>query len=312
MKAAQISEYGGEDALKIVEDTKKPGAGKDQVLVMVYSTSVNPFDWKVRDGSYQQYIPIKFPATLGGDVAGIVSEIGEGVTGFEVGQEVYGLANAVSGQGSFAEYTPVNIGQLALKPQELDFNTAAAVPLVSISAYQALIDHINLQKGQKILIHGGAGGIGAGAIQIAKNIGAYVATTVSPKDLDYVTGLGADEAIDYKNQDFTRLIKNYDAVFDTVGGETTSQSYQVLKSGAPLVSMVEQPNEELAKKYDVTFTYQQTGVTTDRLNKISELIKEKKLTINIDKVFQFDEIAKALEYLKTGHPRGKVVVQVKS
>ncbi len=312
MKAAQITKYGGEDAVQVTTQADKPLAGKGQVLVEVRAAGLNPFDWKVRDGMYQEFIPLKLPATLGGDVAGTVVEIGEDVSGFEIGQAVYGMANAVSGQGSFAEFTPVTASQLVAKPSSVDFTAAAALPLAAISAYQALVDHMSLQADQKILIHGGAGGIGSLAIQIAKNIGAYVATTVTADDAEFVKGLGADEVIDYKSQDFSALLKDYDAVFDTVGGETNTKSYAVLKPGGALVSMVAKADEALVKAGDIRYTQQSSKATPERLVKIAELVDAGKLKANVDKVFSLDEAAAALEYLKTNHPRGKVVIQVKA
>lgn len=310
MRAAQIKEYGGEQAVQITE-VAKPTAEAGHVLVEVAATSVNPFDYKVRDGAYQQYIQLKLPATLGGDVAGTVAEIGEGVQGFTVGQAVYGMAGAVSGQGSFAEFTPVKVEQLTAKPNSVDFVTAAALPLAGVSAYQAVVDYIDLKADQKILIHGGAGGIGSLAVQIAKQLGAYVATTASPADTDFVKSLGADEVIDYKTQDFSALLKDYDAVFDTIGGEVNTKSYTILKPGGTLVSMLQPPNEELVKRYDIVYTQQSSQATPERLTKIAEMVDAGKLKVNVDKIFPLAEAAQALEYLKTGHPHGKVVIQVK-
>jgi NADPH:quinone reductase-like Zn-dependent oxidoreductase len=310
MKAAQITEYGGKDAVKVTDDAPKPSAGPDQVLVEVHATAVNPFDLSIREGRAKQMAQFDFPATIGGDFAGTVAEIGEDVTGFTVGEAVYGQASPLSGQGAFAEYTPVNAGQAAAKPETADFTTAAALPLAGSSAYQALADHMKLQKGQKILIHGGAGGIGSIAIQLAKHIGAYIATTATAGTADFVKKLGADEVIDYKTQDFSTIIKDYDAVFDTVGGETNKKSYAVLKPGGALVSMVAQPDEELAAKYKVNYTAQFTRTTTERLKAIAKLVDEGSIKPQIDKTFTLGEAAEALEYQKTGAPKGKVVIKV--
>lgn len=312
MKAAQILEYGGKDVLKVTADAIKPFAEPGQVLVEVYAASVNPFDWKVREGYLKDAANLKLPATLGGDVAGTVDVIGENVEGFKKGQAVYGQANALGGQGSYAEYTPVKASQLSPKPENVDFVTAAALPLVSVSAYQALVDHINLQKNQKILIHGGAGGIGSLAIQIAKYLGAYVATTAAAKDTDFVKGLGANEVIDYKTQDFSEILKDYDAVFDTIGGETNKRSYKILKPGGALVSMVERPDAELVKKYQVNYTAQASLPTPERLKAVTELVDSGTLKPIVDKTFPLDEAAEALEYQKTGLPKGKVVILIKS
>jgi NADPH:quinone reductase-like Zn-dependent oxidoreductase len=310
MKAAQLIQYGGRDSIKLVDSAQKPIAKEGEVLVAVHAASVNPFDWKLRDGMYQDSIKLRLPAVLGGDVAGTVAEIGEGVTGFQIGQEVYGMANAAGGQGSFAGFTPVSAKQLAAKPTNLDFTTAAALPLAGSAAYQALVETMDLQAGQRILIHGGAGGIGSLAIQLAKQLGAYVATTISANDASFVTKLGADEKIDYKTQDFSLIIKNYDAVFDTVGGKTDKKSYQVLKQGGILVSMLEQPDAERAKKYGINYVHQSTIATTGRLTALSSLVETGKLEAIIDKTFSLDQAAEALEYLKTGHPHGKVVIKV--
>jgi alcohol dehydrogenase len=311
MKAAQISTYGGKDVLQINDNAAKLAPVAGQVLVEVAAAGVNPFDVKVRDGLTQQMAELHFPATLGGDVAGTVAELGEGVSDFAVGQAVYGQANALSGQGSFAEYTAVKAESLAPKPSSIDFATAAAIPLVGVSAYQALVDHMNLQAGQKILIHGGAGGIGSLAIQLAKHLGAYVATTAKPEDTDFVKGLGADEVIDYTSQDFGSILKDYDAVYDVVGGETFQKSFLILNSGGTLVTMVEKGGEELAKEHHVTVVNQFTRVTTERLTKLAELIDHGVIKPSIDKIFSLDEAAEALEYLKVNHPRGKVVIQIK-
>lgn len=312
MKAAQINAYGGKDVLEVTQQAPKPTANAGQVIVEVMAAGVNPFDWKVREGYTKDYIPLTFPAILGGDVSGLVVEIGAGVQGFEVGQPVLGMAGAASGHGSYAEFAPVSADQLVTKPNTIDFQTAAALPLAGVSAYQAIVDHIGLQPNQKILIHGGAGGIGSLAIQIAKHIGAVVATTVSEEDVEYVTDLGADTVIDYKQQDFTQIIHDYDAVFDVVGGDTARKSYGVLKSGGVLVSMVEQNDSGLAEQHNVTFISQFTKATPERLTTIVDLAAAGALKVNIDRVFTLEQAADALEYLKVGHPRGKVVLHIKN
>jgi alcohol dehydrogenase len=307
MKAAQIIAYG--QNVKTVEATK-PTLENDRVLVEVRAASINPFDVKLTEGFYKDFIPLNLPATPGSDVSGIVSEVGGDVTGFEIGQEVYGMANASGGQGSIAEFTVVKATQLAPKPQNVDFIKAAALPLTAISAYQALADHMNLQKDQKVLIHGGAGGIGSLAIQIAKQIGAYVATTVAAEDKDFVKALGADEVIDYKTEDFSELLQDYDAAFDTVGGETNVKSYKILKNGGALVSMLEAPNEELVRAKSIHYTQQQTAATPQRLQKVTDLVESGSLKVHVDKAFPLDEASEAFDYWRTNHPRGKVVITV--
>ncbi len=312
MKAAQLNSYDGPDAITINNDAPKPEAAEGEVLVEAHAAAINPFDIKVSQGAVRQMGELEFPAILGGDVAGTVVSVGTGVTGFEPGQAVYGQAGALSGHGSFAEFTPVHADRLAAKPASLDFESAAALPLVSASAYQALVDHIALQAGQKILIHGAAGGIGSVAVQLAKQLGAYVAATASAAEAGFVKSLGADEVIDYQNQDFSQLLKDYDAVFDTVGGETNRKSYAILKPGGALVSMVAQPDEELVKQYDIRYTAQFSHVTAERLAKIAELVDSGKLKINVDKVFPLDQTAAAMQYQISAHPRGKVVIKIKA
>lgn len=311
MKAAQINEYGDPSVLKLNPDVLKPKPADDQVLVEVYAAAVNPWDNKVRAGQVKDFIPLIFPATLGGDVAGVVSEIGPKVQEFHVGQEVYGQANSAGGEGSFAEFTAVNAAALSAKPKSVDFLTAAAVPLAAASAYQALHDHIGLKSGQKILIHGGAGGIGSYAVQIAKEVGAYVASTAAGKDVDFVKGLGADEVIDYEKENFATVIRDYDAVFDTVGGPTTQKSYSVLKPGGTLVSMVSSPDEQAVKDHRINFVHQSSKVTSDKLKSLTNLIDSGKLKIFVDKIFPLEQAAEAQAYLESGNHRGKVVLKIK-
>lgn len=307
MKAAQLIRYGGKTAVKTVTNAALPPVADNEVLVQVRAASVNPFDIKVREGQARLNSGVGLPATLGGDVAGVVAAA---AAGFAKGQPVYGQAGALGGHGSFAEYTPVKASQLAAKPDNVDFAQAAALPLTAVSAYQALVDHMKLQKGQKILIHGGAGGIGSLAIQLAKHIGAYVATTAAAKDTEFVKSLGADEVIDYRSQDFSTIIKDYDAVYDTIGGETNKKSYGVLREGGRLVSMAAQPDEQLVKKHDITYIAQFTRVTPERLSAVAKLVDDGQLKVMIDKVFPLDQAAEALEYLKTRHTRGKVVLEI--
>lgn len=312
MKAIQINSYGGREVLEINENASKPIPAKGQVLVEVYATSINPIDWKVRAGYLKEMVPLQFPATLGGDFSGVICEVGEGVTNFKVGDEVYGQCGILNGgSGSFAEFAAANALKILVKPKTLDFTHAAALPLTGISALQALEDHIHLAKGQKILIHGGAGGIGTIAIQLAKALGAYVATTVSADDKDYAQSLGADEVIDYKNEAFEEILKDYDAVFDTVGGETTDRSFRVLKKGGIIVSMVGQTSMELAKKYGVVAIGQNTDANPERLNRLAKLVNSGEIKAYIDKFFPLEQAKDAFEHLEKGHPRGKVVLRIK-
>ena len=309
MRAAQINGFGGKEVMKVTSDAPKPSASEGEVLVEVHAASVNPFDWKIMSG--QAVTQLVFPATLGGDVAGVVAEVGQGVQGFAVGQEVYGQANALSGQGSFAEFTPVKTTSLGPKPKNIDFVNAAALPLTAVSAYQALVDTLHLGAGQKILIHGGAGGIGSLAIQLAKHLGAYVATTASPQDIDYVRQLGADEVINYTAEKFEEKVHDFDAVYDTIGGDTYTRSFKALKAGGQIVSMLEQPNQELMDNHNVTAFHQFTKVTPERLSGITKLIEDGALSVTVDRTYSLEEAADALEYLRSAHHRGKVVLLIK-
>lgn len=312
MKTALINDYGGPDVIEIKE-TSKPLPTTNQVLIEVHAASINPFDYKVRRGYMKDGMPLNFPFTVGGDLSGVVVELGEKVEGLKVGDEVFGQAYNLGGStGAMAEFVVANIESVANKPKDISFVEAASLPLVGSSAIQAIEDHINLQSNQKILIHGGAGGIGSVAIQLAKHLGAYVATTVATKDLDFVKSLGADEVIDYKSQDFSEILRGYDAVYDTVGGETTDKSFEVLKQGGILVSMLGQPKEELAKQYDVNIIGQNTKTSSEHLRHLAQLIDQGVIKPQVNKVFPLDQTREAFEYAENSHSRGKVVIEVKS
>jgi NADPH:quinone reductase-like Zn-dependent oxidoreductase len=214
------------------------------------------------------------------------------------------------GSGAFAEMALANADSIADKPRNLSHTEAAALPLVGISAWQALVENIGLSKDQKILIHGGAGGIGSIAIPFAKHLGAYVATTVSTNDQQFVRELGASQVLDYKTQNFEDILNDYDAVFDTIGGETYRRSFKVLKKGGIIVSMLEQPNSELMSKYRVKAIFQFTQVNRDRLTKLSQWVDQNNIKVNVEKMFPLDKAGNALDYLKDIHPRGKVVLTV--
>src|SRR5659263_728279 len=221
MKAAQIINYGGSEVVKINNNAPKPIVSRGRILIEVHTAGINPVDWKIREGYMKQMAPLQFPATLGGDFSGIIAEVGKGVSGFEKGDEIYGQASITrGGSGSFAEFATADVNTTVHKPKNITHIEAAALPLTGVSAWQALVDHMGLSRDEKILIHGGAGGIGSIAVQLAKHLGAYVATTVSAKDLQHVKELGADEPIDYKNQFFENMLHNYDAVYDTACGAT--------------------------------------------------------------------------------------------
>ena len=311
MKSAQINKYGNSDVIEINENTPEPSLSPGKVLVAIKAAGVNPVDWKIREGSMQQLISLQFPSTLGIDFSGVIKQVGEGVipSEFKQGDEVYGQAGVANGgSGAFAEMALANKESIAHKPKRLSHPESAALPLVGVSAWWALVDDIGLSNGQKILIHGGAGGIGSIAIQLAKNLGAYVATTVSTNDKQFVQELGADIVIDYKTQSFEDLVHEYDAVFDTVGGETYRRSFKVVKKAGIIVSMLEQPDSELMNQYDVKAIFLFTQATRERLTKLAEWIDQNNIRVNVEKKFSLEKAGDALDYQKDVHPRGKVVL----
>lgn len=316
MKSARIKSYGStSDVIEIDQNTPAPNdPSEGNVLVKVKAAGVNPTDWKISEGYMQQIMPLEFPATLGWDFSGIVEKAGAGVSDIKQGDEVYGQSSVVmGGSGTFAEMALANADNIARKPITLSHEEAAGLPTVGVSAWQALVDIIGISKGQKILIHGGAGGVGSIAIPLAKYIGAYVATTVSGKDKQFAKEIGADEIIDYKTQTFEDVLSShdYDAVLDTVGGETYSRSFKILKRGTGIiVSTLEQPNQELMEKFGVKAIFVFSQVNRERLTKLAQWVDQNNVRVNVDKMFPLDDAAKALEYQKDGHPRGKVVLAI--
>ncbi len=312
MKAAQIKEYGGPSAVQINE-IEAPKAGPGQVLVEVYASSINPFDTTVRAGYMKEMIPLQLPVTLGGDIAGVVAEVGDGVTNFKTGDTVYGQANVVAGSsGAFAQLAATSSKQVAIMPVDINFNDAAALPLVGVSALQALTEHIKLQAGQKLFINGGAGGIGSAAIQIAKDIGAYVAVTATGDGIDYVKQLGADKVIDYKTEDFAAALSGYDAVFDTAAGDDFDKSLGILSKGGVAVSMIAQADEERARELGVMAITQSTRVSTESLESLSKLVESGAVVPQVDKVYPLEQIVQAFEARESGSVKGKVVVEIRA
>src|SRR5918997_241235 len=255
MKSAQIKTYGDNEVVEInptAPSLNDPSEG--MVLVRVKAAGVNHSDYKLREGFFKQMAPLQFPATLGMDLSGVIEKVGEGVASdLKQGEEVYGQAGVLAGgSGTFAGMASAKVDKIAHKPKTLSHEQAAGLPTVGVSAWQALIETMELGKGPKILIHGGAGGIGSISIQLAKHLGAHVATTVSTNDKQFVQQLGADQIIDYKKENFEDVIHEYDAVLDTVGGETYKRSFRVLKKGGGIiVSTLEQPNSELMNQYGI-------------------------------------------------------------
>ena len=316
MKSSQIKRYGGSEVVEINQSASSPNdPSEGKVLVSVKAAGVNPSDWKLREGFFKQMVPLQFPATLGMDFSGVIEKVGVGVASdLKQGDEVYGQSGVFAGgSGAFAEMALANADKIAHKPKTLTHEQAAGLPLVGVSAWQALVETIGLSKGQKILIHGGAGGIGSIAIQLAKHLGAYVATTVSTNDIQFVKEeLGADEVIDYKTQTFENVLPHdFDAVFDTVGGETYTRSFKVLKRGGGsgiIVSMLEQPVQELMDQFGVKAVFLFSQVNRERLTKLAEWVDQNNIRVNVERTFPLDEARAALDYQRDVHPRGKIVL----
>lgn len=311
MKAAQISEYGGPSVVK-VNEIDRPSLEPNKVLVEVHAASLNPFDTTVREGHVAQMIK-SLPTTLGGDIAGVVTELGSEVSGFKVGDKVYGQAGVVAGNsGAFAEFVATKANHVARMPENLDFVEAASLPLVGVSAVDVLTNHIKLKKGQNILIHGGTGGIGTAAIQLAKHMGAYVATTVPGNAVERASDLGADEVIDYQTQNFEDFIHGYDAVFDTAGGDVLERSLGILKAGGIAVSMTASVDEATAKERNVTAITQQTRVNTEALNQLTKLVVMGVIKPQVAETFPLEQIAEAFTTRENGGVNGKVVLKIKA
>lgn len=310
MKAAQIKEY-GEDVVEINTDAGVPELSEGKILVKVHSAGVNPFDWKITRGYVSQGKALSSPMTIGGDFTGIVTDVGEGVARYKKGDAVYGSGMVLSGgSGAFAEYLTTKENLISEKPKKANNMEAAALPLVGVSALDVISNKMNLKEGQKILVHGGSGGIGSMAIQIAKHLGAYVATTARKDKSEYLKKLGADEIIDYRNEKFEDKLRDFDAVFDTVGGDTYKRSFHVLKKGGIIVSMLEQPDNELIEKYQVNAMGQSTRINSEDLKKLAELYDHGVITINIDRAFPLEKAGEALKYQHESSVKGKVVIEI--
>ena len=310
MKAVVIEAYGGVTELKekVVE---KPILLDNQVLVEVKAASVNPIDWKLREGYLKERYDFDFPIILGWDVAGIVTEVGKHVQDFQVGDRVFARPE-LTRYGTYAEYTIVDELLLARIPDNISFEEAASVPLAGLTAYQALFDVLEIMEGQKVLIHAGAGGVGTYAIQLAKLKGAYVATTASKKNHGYLTSLGADQCIDYKSESFEQILNEYDAVFDTVGGETLSNSMKVLRKGGKIVSIVEPPSEQEAQRYGIREEYHWLIPRGDQLQELASLMEQGRLKPAQLETFPFSEngVRNAQELSESGHTKGKIVIKM--
>lgn len=307
MKAVRIHRYGGRDELHY-ENAPIPTLNPDDVLVKVHAAAVNPVDWKVREGYLKEVLPVAMPLILGWDVAGEIVALGEKVTGWQLGDAVYSRPD-IGRDGSYAEYIAINAAEIAAKPRSLHWQQAAAVPLAALTAWQSLYDFADIKAGERVLIHAGAGGVGMFAIQLAKLRGAHVITTVSTRNVEFVRALGADEVIDYTQRDFSAL-RNTDVVFDTLGGEIQQHSWQVLKPGGRLVSIVSTPDSALAEKHRVTPLLCFVKPSTTQLAALAALFDAGKMRVVIERSYKLADIAHAHEHSESGRTRGKIVIEV--
>ncbi|WP_282172308.1 NADP-dependent oxidoreductase [Cytobacillus firmus] len=332
MRAMVIDRY-GKVPMRLAE-MPAPEIGEYEVLAEIHAASINPVDFKIRDGKVKLLVKYKMPLILGNDFSGVIAKVGAKVTRFIAGDEIYARPRK-SKIGTFAEYIAIHEDDIALKPKNLSFEEAASIPLVGLTSYQALTDILQLQKGQKILIQAGAGGVGTFAIQLAKIIGANVATTASAAGADLVKALGADEIINYKTEKFEEILKNYDAVFDTLGGEILEKSFEVIKSGGKIVSVSGLPNARfgkeygsgffktllfsaashklaaLEKKHNAEYTFLFMKPSGEQLRIIANLIENGKIKPIIDRVFPFEDAQKAMEYSESGRAKGKIIVKIR-
>ena len=311
MKAIKAHAHGGPEVLKI-EDAPIPFPGKGEVLIEVHAASINPSDSKLllTDPSYDH--ADQNPLTPGFDLAGAVVEIGKNVKHIHVGDNVYGQAAVIKkGSGAFAEYAVTPEDLIARMPDNITFTEAAAVPLAACSAYQALVEHVKLKQGGKVLIHGGSGGIGTFAIQLAKHLGAFVASTATGAGIAYVRRQGADQVIDYETEHFEDILQDFDAVLDTVGGEIYKKSFKVLKRGGLVVSMLSIPDEALVTKFHVRAVLETTKVDSKKLGKITDLIKTGVLKVNIANVYSLQQTQEAFRAKEKEKILGKIAIEVR-
>lgn len=333
MKAFILDQYKKKGALRF-GDMPEPALREDDVLVEIHAASLNPLDSKIRDGEFKLLLPYRTPFILGHDVAGTVVRVGSNVRHFEPGDEIY--ARPRDGRiGTFAEFIAVNKADVALKPKNLTMEGAASIPLVGLTAWQVLVERAGLKKGQKVLVHAGSGGVGTIAIQLAKHFGATVATTTSTANVDLVKSLGADVVIDYKKQDFEKVLSGYDVVLNSLDGDTLQKSLNVLKPGGKLISISGPPDPSFAKELGLNWFLQQVmrllsfGIrrkakgrqinysflfmraSGEQLSQITSLIEAGIIRPVIDRAFPFEATNEAMAYIETGRSKGKVVVKLR-
>ncbi|MFD2654813.1 NADP-dependent oxidoreductase [Gracilibacillus thailandensis] len=310
-RAVIINKYGSKDVLEEGQVTL-PELGEHQVLLRVKATSINPIDWKLREGYLKQMFDWKFPIILGWDVAGVIEAVGSAVTDWQEGDEVFARPETTR-FGTYAEYTVVDDHLLAKKPANISFEEAAAVPLAGMTAYQGLFDHGHLKEGEKVLVHAGAGGVGTYAIQLAKEAGAYVYTTASEKNHELLQSLGANEVIDYRTTDFRDVVQEIDLVLDTMGGEVQLNSFDVLKENTGrLISVLGEPDQEKAKEKNVETKGIWLQPEGKQLSKLADLLQAKKMKSIVGSTFPLTQqgVYDAHALSETHHAVGKIVITV--
>jgi len=333
MKAFVINKYSKNGSLQFTE-MNVPEVKDQDILVDIHAAGVNLLDSKIKTGEFKLILPYKLPLILGHDVAGVITKVGKNVKKFKVGDEVYARVRDHR-IGTFAEFIAINEADAALKPKNLSMEEAASIPLVALTAWQVLVEKAKIQKGQKVFIQAGSGGVGTIAIQLAKHLGATVATTASAKSFDLLEKLGADIVIDYKNSDFENRLSNYDAVLNSQDPKTLEKSLRILKSGGKLISISGPPTPDFAKEIkapwfvkiilslissgirkkakakNVDYSFLFMKADGEQLNEITKLIEAGIIEPILDKVFPFDKTNEALSYVESGRAKGKVVIRIK-
>lgn len=333
MKAFTISRYGKKEQLQLT-DLAVPRIKENEVLIEIHAAGLNLLDSKIKSGEFKLILPYKLPLILGHDVAGIITQVGSKVTKYKIGDEVYSRASDFS-IGTLAEYIAINEKDVALKPKNLSMEEAASIPLVALTAWQALIEKAKLKKGEKVFIQAGSGGVGTIAIQLAKHLGATVATTASENSFELLKSLGADVLIDYKKEDFETKLNDYDAVLNSQDKTSLEKSLRITKPYGKVISISGPPTPEFAneikapwfvktilslislkirkkaKKRNIEYAFLFMKAEGNQLKAITELIESGKIKPVIDKIFSFDKTNEALEYVESGRSKGKIVVKVK-
>ena len=308
MKAIRIHAYGGPELMQL-EDAPVPTCGAGDLLVRVVAAGINPIDWKIRSGAMAAQIPNSFPLTLGSDAAGIVTAVGGSVTGFELGDAVFFYAEFARG-GTYAEYVAVDASQVAKKPRTVSFATAAALPMAGQAAWTALIETGQVERGMRVLVHGGAGALGMTAVQLAKEHGAHITATANGDDVALVRSLGADEVIDYRTQRFEQVARDMDIVLDTLGGPTQESSWSTLRRGGLLVATTMPPPPERAAAAGVRAAFIFSSPRGAVLAQLAERVDDGRLRIVVGQEFALADAAQAHRLGESGKARGKMILHV--